>query len=248
MLINRKNAMNAVNATSSMKVLCACALLAGLCLFVLPGVTGIANAETAEGAGSKDKSAQPVVYVADFKLEGGAGNKVDQRPFQVRKRIKDKVDMVTGAESPGEKAKEIVDSLAQSIVAELEEKNVQSKRINAQQPPIPRCWVLEGEFMEYDEGDRLKRAAIGFGSGSSDMQVFIKLTEIAEGNRMVLLDTTMDGKKDRMPGAVITMNPYVAGAKFILTKNAPNRDIKKLGSQIAGRIYDLMREKGLAAP
>lgn len=248
MLINRKNAMNAVNATSSMKILCACALLAGLCLFVLPGVTGIANAETAEGAGSKDKSAQPVVYVADFKLEGGAGNKVDQRPFQVRKRIKDKVDMVTGAESPGEKAKEIVDSLAQSIVAELEEKNVQSKRINAQQPPIPRCWVLEGEFMEYDEGDRLKRAAIGFGSGSSDMQVFIKLTEIAEGNRMVLLDTTMDGKKDRMPGAVITMNPYVAGAKFILTKNAPDRDIKKLGSQIAGRIYDLMREKGLAAP
>ncbi len=240
--------MNAVNATSSIKVLCARALLAGLCLFVLPGMAGIANAETAEGAGSKDKSAQPVVYVADFKLEGGAGNKADQRPFQVRKRIKDKVDMVTGAESPGEKAKEIVDSLAQSIVAELEEKNVQSKRINGQPPPVPRCWVLEGEFMEYDEGDRLKRAAIGFGSGSSDMQVFIKLTEIAEGNRMVLLDTTMDGRKDRMPGAVITMNPYVAGAKFILTKNAPDRDIKKLGSQIAGRIYDLMREKGLAAP
>jgi hypothetical protein len=219
--------------------------LGGMCLFVLLNTGGIVFAQTGGDTGSAKIYTPPVVYVADFQLEAEAENKASQRPFQVRKRVKDKVDMVTGAESPGEKAKEIINSLAQSIVAELNDKNVVSKRLYKQPPPASRCWVLEGEFVEHDEGDRLKRAVIGFGSGSSDMQVAITLSEVAEGSRRVLLDTPMDGKKDRMPGAVITKNPYVAGAKFVLTKNAPDRDVKKLGSQIADRIYGLMKEEGL---
>ncbi len=234
-----------MNATNSINALRVRVLLAGVGLLMLLGVGGTAGAQTAEGAGSPRVNATPVVYVADFQLEAEAENKASQRPFQVRKRIKDKVDMVTGGESPEEKAREIVNSLAQSIVAELNDKNVVSKRLFKQAPPASRCWVLEGEFVEHDEGDRLKRAVIGFGSGSTDMQVGITLSEVAEGSRRVLLDTPMDGRKDRMPGAVVTRNPYVAGAKFILTKNAPERDVKKLGSQIADKIYEVMKGEGL---
>jgi len=206
---------------------------------------GMAVAQTAEGGGSPQAKALPVVYVADFQLEVEAENKAIQRPFQVRKRIKDRVDLVTGEESPEKKAKEIVDTLAESIVAELGGKGVASKRLYKQTSPACQCWVLEGEFVERDEGDRLKRAVIGFGSGSADMQVGITLSDIADKTVKVLLDTQMDGKKDRMPGAVVTRNPYVAGAKFILTKNAPDREIKKLGSQIADKIYEVMKGEGL---
>jgi hypothetical protein len=188
------------------------------------------------------------VYVADFQLGSEAEDKSSQRPFQVKKRIKDKVDLLTGTGSPEERAKKIVDALAESIVEELTSKNVGSKRLYARPAPVSPCWVLEGEFLEYDEGDRLKRAVIGFGRGSADMQVDITLIEIAEGSRSILLDSSMDGRKNRMPGAVITRNPYVAGAKFILTKNAPDRDVKKLGSQIADMVYEFMKKRGLVQP
>jgi hypothetical protein len=77
------------------------------------------------------------------------------------------------------------------------------------------------------------------------MQVGITLSDIADKTVKVLLDTQMDGSKNRMPGAVVTRNPYVAGAKFILTKNAPDREVKKLGSQIADKIYEVMKGEGL---
>jgi hypothetical protein len=237
-----QNARQGVNAMHSWRI---GIIMFGGCILLLLGMGGMAVAQTADGTGSKNVSAPPVVYVADFQLEAEAGNKADQRPFQIRKKVKDKVDLVTGEKSPEEKAREIVNSMAQSIVAELNDKNVASKRLYKQSPPASPCWVLEGEFVERDEGDRLKRAVIGFGSGSVDMQVAITLSEVAEGSRKVLLETPMDGRKNRMPGAVITKNPYVAGAKFILTKNAPDRDVKKLGSQIADRIYELMKEEGL---
>jgi len=220
-------------------------IMFGGCVLSLLCMGGMAVAQTAEGGGSPQAKALPVVYVADFQLEVEAENKASQRPFQVRKRIKDRVDLVTGEESPEKKAKEIVDTLAESIVAELGGKGVASKRLYKQAPPACQCWVLEGEFVERDEGDRLKRAVIGFGSGSADMQVGITLSDIADKTVKVLLDTQMDGKKDRMPGAVVTRNPYVAGAKFILTKNAPDREIKKLCSQIADKIYEVMKGEGL---
>lgn len=233
--------MNATNAINSTNALCVRVLLAGACLLILLNIGGMAVAQTAEGTGSPPVNAPPVVYVADFQLGDEAEGRSTQRPLQVRKKIKDKV----GGDSPEEKAKEIVNSLAQSIVAELSNKGVASKRLYAQSPPASQCWVLEGEFMEHDEGDRLKRAVIGFGSGSSDMQVGITLSEIVEGGKRILLDKPVDGRKDRMPGAVITRNPYVAGAKFVLTKNAPDRDVKKLGSQIADMVYEFMKEQGL---
>ena len=171
----------------------------GGCLLTLLGIGGMAVAQTAEGAGSPQVKALPVVYVADFQLEVEAENEANQRPFQVRKRIKDRVDLVTGEESPEKKAKEIVDTLAGSIVAELSGKGVVSKRLYKQPPPAFQCWVLEGEFVERDEGDRLKRAVIGFGSGSADMQVGITLSDIADKTVKILLDTQIDGSKTGCP-------------------------------------------------
>ena len=102
--------------------------------------------------------------------------------------------------------------------------------------------------MEYYEGDRLKKAVIGFGSGSSDMEVRVRLSEVVDGGIRPLFDSTMEGRKNRMPGAAITKNPYVAGAKYVVSKKAPDRDVKRLGSKIADRLYGYMEENGFAGP
>jgi hypothetical protein len=44
-----------------------------------------------------------------------------------------------------------------------------------------------------------------------------------------------------MPGAAVTMNPYVAAAKFVLGRQATTRDVQKLGDAIAKEIADQAR-------
>jgi len=63
---------------------------------------------------------------------------------------------------------------------------------------------------------------------------------VVDSGLRLLFDSAMDGKKNRMPGAVVTMNPYVAGAKFVMTKTAPEREVKKLGIRIANTLYEVI--------
>jgi len=207
-------------------------------LFFVPGIIGIAIAQEKSDQATELFSRPTVIYVADFLLDAQAQKKEEPGMLQVRKRIKSKVNQ----EDPQEKARKIVNVLADSIVSELNGKGLKSVRYSGQTKLISGSWLLEGEIFEYDEGDRLKRAIIGFGSGSAQMEVMIKISEVMDGGLRTIYDTTMDGKKSRRPGAIVTKNPYVAGAKFIMTKAAPEKDVKKLGTQIADKLIQSMEK------
>jgi len=212
-----------------------------LLLLVLPGPCPAGDAP--------DQAAKPsfrprIIYVADFSLDSAtdAEGRGLHGPLQIRKRLRDRVDQTD--ESPEEKAARIRDTLARSIVSELTGKNVNCARLEGQARPSSGTWLLEGEFVEYYEGDRLKKAVIGFGSGSSDMEVKVKLSEVMDGGLRPIFDSTIEGRKNRLPGAAVTKNPYVAGAKYVLSKKAPDREVKKLGARIAEKLYDYMEEQG----
>jgi hypothetical protein len=223
---------------------------AAIALFILLSFCRICLAESAADiVGAKVTAKPAMVYVADFALDVESGSKKSKGLLPARQKIKDTVNRtgVTGKETPEERAKKIVDAMADSIVKELNDKNIKARRLFSQPPPFTDCLLLEGEFMDFDEGERMKRAIIGFGSGSSEMQVRMMFSEIMDGKTSLLIDTATDGKKSRMPGAVLTKNPYVAGAKFVLTKNAPEKDVKKLGSNIADKLNEFMIKQGYVA-
>ncbi len=50
------------------------------------------------------------------------------------------------------------------------------------------------------------------------------------------------GTSDKKMGAAITMNPYVAAAKFVMEKNAPEKTIKKTASGISQEIIMHLKE------
>ncbi len=206
------------------------------------GMSGKAVGDTLEGT-DKTASKKPlIVYVSDFRLDFETTGNTEKGVLPVGKKVRGIVNQIgkTRDENPKEKAKKIVDSLADSIVNELNNKNINSRRIFSAPPSFSDCMLLEGEFVEYDEGGRIKRAIIGFGSGSPDMQVNFVLSEIKDGKTSVLLNTAADGKDNLMPGAAITKNPYVAGAKFVITKNAPERDVTSIGVKIADKTADYL--------
>ena len=39
-----------------------------------------------------------------------------------------------------------------------------------------------------------------------------------------------------LPGAVVTMNPYMAAARFVMEKNAPERDVKRTAKEIVSEV------------
>jgi hypothetical protein len=141
-------------------------------------------------------------------------------------------------DDPEAKAHQIVDTMASSLVAGLREKGLPAERLAPATGKLPADgWLLQGLFTEVDEGNRFKRAIIGFGQGASTMDVQVGICDLASDHPrepFMVFGTVEDPSK--LPGAVVTMNPYVAAAKFVMEKNATERDIRKTADQIVGEM------------
>ncbi|MGZ8097250.1 MAG: DUF4410 domain-containing protein, partial [Methylosarcina sp.] len=113
-----------------------------------------------------------------------------------------------------------------------------ARRLPGSQGALPRKgWLVQGVFTEVDKGNRIKRAVIGFGRGATRMEVQVAVSNLA-GQKpktpFIVFGTAKTPKK--MPGAVVTLNPYIAAAKFVVEKDATEQDIRTTAEQIVDEI------------
>lgn len=184
-----------------------------------------------------------IIYVSDFSLdvehfegEHGLGSVLPGRRL---KRIDQILPHPMVNSGPELQAEKIVAEMSRSLVNCLQDKGFSAQRIpNVNSIPLPRDgWLLQGVFTEVDEGNRLKRATIGFGQGATRMDIQVSISDLTETNPtepFLVFGTVKDPNK--IPGAIVTMNPYVALAKFVIEKNATEKDIKKTAEQIVSEI------------
>jgi len=136
-------------------------------------------------------------------------------------------------ETPAEKATRVAGLLSETIAKELAVLKIPASR---EQPGAP--WpadglVVSGQFMQVDEGNRLKRAIVGFGAGATEVLAQVAVYDLAQSREHpILVYGTGSGSKP-MPGAVVTLNPYAMAAKYVLSRNATEKEVRKLGKQIA---------------
>lgn len=114
--------------------------------------------------------------------------------------------------------------------------------------PPPVGWIVTGEFTSVDPGNRAQRAVIGFGAGEATTEVAVTVERVDGGAATPVLQFGSNADSGHAPGAVVTMNPYAAAAKFVLGRNATQRDIEKMGQAIAQEIAKYARERGVAPP
>lgn len=112
-------------------------------------------------------------------------------------------------------------------------------------PQPTRGWVINGSFLEVDEGNRLRRAVIGFGSGATDMEIEVDVTDLSSHPNTPFLILSSSGSSGKRPGAAVTLNPYVAAAKFVLAKNATGKDVTNAAADIAAEIVRYLKAHGL---
>lgn len=194
-------------------------------------------------AQSLPRQAPKTVYVADFTLP--------MQDFQGDQGVRGALPMLNnGLDSPlgqrmphpltttdpAAKAGEIVQIMAETLVSDLRTKGLPAQRLPAGHLPSDG-WLISGQFSEVDEGNRLRRSALGFGQGASKMAVQAGISDLSSPQpTRPFVTFGADKQPGEKPGAAVTLNPYAAAAKFVMEKNASEKDAGKTADAIAAEL------------
>jgi hypothetical protein len=206
------------------------------CLLVGLALTGCSSAKLVSFQDvSKRPAARPaVVYVADFELAPDSIQSETLTAF-----------LPLHAYLERSKAQSLVATMSTSIVEDLAKKGIAAEPLPANAPLPKQGWLLRGVFRKIDEGNRVQRAVIGFGSGKTDLEVTISVDDLSAGMAPTPLYTAQtDATSNKLPGAVVTLNPYVAAAKFVLA----GRDLDRGTDATAEKIADLIVARVMGTP
>jgi uncharacterized protein DUF4410 len=104
---------------------------------------------------------------------------------------------------------QIAESTAQTLAANIVQE-LQSKGYNAVQvargTPIngDNVLIVDGQFVNINEGNRLRRMVIGLGTGQATLDTKVQIYQLANGNTTQILDFTTHADSGSMPGAALT--------------------------------------------
>jgi Domain of unknown function (DUF4410) len=186
-----------------------------------------------QAAGQGPNATRPgMVYVEDFELD--AANVQSDRGILARGQFATLRPGPLGAKDPKARAAELVDLMSNSLVSDLGKKGFVARRLPKSEARPAGGWLVRGVFTEVDEGNRMRRAVIGFGQGQTDLQVVVGVDDLAQGSPKPLYEIEEEAASNKMPGAAITLNPYVAAAKFVLA----GADLERNVVATAGKIAD----------
>lgn len=138
---------------------------------------------------------------------------------------------------PGILQKALIENLNKGIARAANGTGVQATRWD--------CWVITGQFLVVDPGNRAMQAGVGFGAGQSHVEVQAQVYTMRDLDTPFLVFDSK-GASGHMPGAVMMMNPYVAAAKFIMSKKEPEKEAKKVAKSIAEEIGKFMTAQGIS--
>lgn len=210
----------------------------------------VAGCGTAKVAGERQVGAAPaarpgIVYVMDFELD--AVNVQSQRgilppPPPPPLGLGRVLPALPGEPmEPAVRARQVVDLMSKSLVAELTERGVAVRRLGPREAVPAEGWLVRGVFTNVHAGNQLQRAVIGFGAGQTDVQVLVSVDDLTRGTPKPMYEVNTKADSGALPGAVITLNPYVAAARFVLSGGDVDRNVKQTAAQIADHMTQRLR-------
>ncbi len=216
----------------------------GIC-FILFGFGG-AKVTDKRDVGIGPVGTPQMIYVTDFDLEvqdvqSGPGL-LPQRKQPIGPRPNIGPRSRNAQKDPEVYSREIVELMATSLVKELTKKELNAQRFNVRGPLPANGLLVRGVFAQVDEGNRLRRVAIGFGAGDTEVQVFVSVDDLVRGSPKPFYELDTKAESRKLPGAIITMNPYVAAAKYVLSGHDLEKNITQTASKIAADIAERVKK------
>jgi hypothetical protein len=198
-------------------------------------------AQTPASAGAKPA----VIYVADFELEAQniqqEEGRLASRPGPVG-RVGERLSRTS--QDPEARARQLVDLMSNSLVKELTKAGFSASRLSTGAPLPSEGWLVRGVFTEVQEGNRLRRAVIGFGKGQTDVQVVVAIDDLSQGAPKPLYELEAEATSSKGPGAAPTLvlGPYGAAARFVMSGKDLEKNVKQTATKIASQVAKRVAE------
>ena len=130
--------------------------------------------------------------------------------------------------------------MADTLVKDLIKGGFTSARLAPGAPLPAQGWLVRGVFAEVQEGNRLRRAVIGFGVGKTDLQVVTVIDDLAQGTPKSFYELATEARSGQTPGAgpTLAFGPYGAAARFVMAGQDLDQNVRQTASQIATHVAE----------
>lgn len=221
---------------------------------VIHGAENASSSANASNPHAKTAAAEPVVrpatiYVTDFYLDPsqiqkqgpmGRGGVVQRRFGNLLK------------EDSSNKARKLISVLSNTIAAELRKAGQGAEYrpdpdglrsdFVLSDPRLPKeGWLVSGWFVTVDEGNRLLASAVGFGAGAGNVEIQVVVSDLSKNGAEPFLYIGSSSDDKLRPGGLVMKNPYAVAAKFVTSRGATEKDVKKQGKEIAKSLLNYMK-------
>lgn len=151
--------------------------------------------------------------------------------------------------------REAADALSDSIVAGLQKLGLQARRVSADEPALqvsPQGVVrIEGQFIDVDAGNRLRRVVIGLGVGASNVVTQVQVFDSVPSGDTLVASFSTRARGGRKPGAaeMVPAGSIATGVTAVTSvaldhRQSTKSDAKRTGDLIVRRLATLAYQQG----
>jgi len=114
----------------------------------------------------------------------------------------------------------VAKDLSNALVKDLEGLGFTVEKLRRGTPVTGNVLIVDGAFLNVDEGNRLRRLAIGFGAGASKLDTRVNVYQTSDGVPHRVLEFGTHVESSKMPGAAVTMGAGAAAQGAVTAGSA----------------------------
>jgi len=205
------------------------------CIFhVSPLVCGSRAAQS-----QQDSPPQAVpIFVSDFELPAVPSKPPSPSvPNAAKKPNNQSTGLLQDTDSPSEQARLVVDTFSKTLVQALQNGKFTASRQSGSRPT--GGVLIRGVFAEPDAMNRVRRGLLGTNAPGGKFLLYVGIFNLSRPDAP-LYELAAAQEADPRYGPVITLNNYIPLAKFDVSKNPSEEDIRKICVQIVDNLTALL--------
>jgi hypothetical protein len=164
---------------------------------------GCAGAKVTQSSSAAPISTSPPTAVVVYPFAANASDvSLNSSIFQVAYRN------MTDADQSSQQldiARQTAQNICVQVAADLTQKGITTTCLQRGVPPTgDNVLILDGEFTDISEGNRLRRMVIGLGAGASRVDTVVQVIQKTDQGSTEIIDFSTSADSGYMPGAGIT--------------------------------------------
>jgi hypothetical protein len=136
--------------------------------------------------------------------------------------------------------------MATSLIEDLRNLGLTAYRFGPRDQLPAGSWLLQGKFVQVDEGNRLERALIGFGQGATELDVVASLSDLRGDHPRPFCEVSTIAHSRHKAGAIMSLDPFDAVGRFMVGGLDLDKNVMETGSRLATIIVHRIESRDCA--